>query len=196
MISKMHKDSQKLIPNIKTPEGRRLSKSQTFTKLQVILYKNMLISNPHLLSKVSAYVNFSHYLSPSSHQSSLKIMKRIHTNLSQLQPTLIYKCTENSMHVLTVRIINPQYLTTQTLFHLFCLICLVHESHHVQVDNCLSIEVKIAIIDSWSAWESLRNQIFFIPGLLGAHLLFLLYSLLFQCFKAHRKARLGEVNQL
>ena len=64
----------------------------------------------------------------------------------------------------------------------------------MQIANCLSIEVKISIIDSWSAWESLRNQIFFIPGLLGAHLLFLLYSLLFQCFKAHRKARIGEVN--
>ena len=63
----------------------------------------------------------------------------------------------------------------------------------MQVDNCLSIEVKIAIFDSCSAWESLRNQICFIPGLLGA---ILLYCLLFQCFKAHRKARLGEVNQL
>ena len=66
----------------------------------------------------------------------------------------------------------------------------------MQVANCLSIEVKLAIFDSCSAWESLRNQIFFIPGVLGAYLLFLLYSLLFQCFKAHRKARLGEVNQL
>ena len=96
--------------------------------------------------------------------------------------------------VIYVRIINPQYLPTQTLFHLFCLIFLVHESHHVQVVNCLSIEVKLAIFDSCSTWESLRNQICFIPGLLGALLLFLLYCLLFQCFKAHRKARLGEVN--
>ena len=66
----------------------------------------------------------------------------------------------------------------------------------MQVANCLSIEVKLAIFDSCGALESFRNQICFIPGLLGAHLLFLLYSLLFQCFKAHRKARLGEVNQL
>ena len=49
---------------------------------------------------------------------------------------------------------------------------------------------KLAIIDSWSAWESLGNQIYFIPGLLGALLLFLL----FQCFKAKGKARLGEVD--
>ena len=57
----------------------------------------------------------------------------------------------------------------------------------MQVANCLSIEVKLAIFDSCSAWEILRNPIYFIPGLLGA-------LLLFQCFKAHRKARLGEVN--
>ena len=67
-------------------------------------------------------------------------------------------------------------------------------SHLVQVANCLSIKVKLAISNSCSAWESLRNQICFIPGLLGAYLLFLLYCLLFQCFKAHGKARLGEVN--
>ena len=66
----------------------------------------------------------------------------------------------------------------------------------MKVANFLSIEVKLAIIDSWSTWESPGNQICFIPGLLGAYLLFLLYCLLFQCFKAHRKARLGEVNQL
>ena len=56
--------------------------------------------------------------------------------------------------------------------------------------------VKLSLFDSCSAWEIPRNQIFFIPGLLGALLLFLLYCLLFQCFKAHRKARLGEVNEL
>ena len=61
----------------------------------------------------------------------------------------------------------------------------------MQVANCLSTEVKLAIFDSCNAWESLRNQICFILGLLGA---LLLYCLLFQCFKAHRKARLGEVN--
>ena len=66
----------------------------------------------------------------------------------------------------------------------------------MKVVNFLSIEVKLSIFDSCSTWESLRNQICFIPGLLGALLLFLLYCLLFQCFKAHRKARLGEVNQL
>ena len=69
-------------------------------------------------------------------------------------------------------------------------------SHLVQIANCLSIEVKLSIFDSCSTLESLRNQICFIPGLLGAYLLFLLYSLLFQCFKTHRKARLGEVNLL
>ena len=60
----------------------------------------------------------------------------------------------------------------------------------MQVVNCLSIEVKLAIIDSWSALESPGNQICFIPGLLGALLLFLL----FQFLKHIRKARLGEVN--
>ena len=69
-------------------------------------------------------------------------------------------------------------------------------SHLVQVAICLSIEVKLAIFDSCSTWESIRNQICFIPGLLGALLLFLLCWLLFQFLKHIRKARLGEVNQL
>ena len=66
--------------------------------------------------------------------------------------------------------------------------------HLVQVVFYLSIVVKLALFDSCSAWESPRNQICFIPSLLGTLLLFLLYSLVFQCFKANVKARLGEVN--
>ena len=58
----------------------------------------------------------------------------------------------------------------------------------MQVVIYLSIVVKLALSESCSIWETSRNQICFIPGLLSTLLLFLLYCLLFQCFKAKGKA--------
>ena len=58
-------------------------------------------------------------------------------------------------------------------------ISLVHVSHLVQVVFYIFIVVKISSINSCSTWEIPRNQIYFIPGLLGALLLF---SALFPSF--------------
>ena len=64
----------------------------------------------------------------------------------------------------------------------------------MQVVLHMSKVVKLAKIESWSTWETTWNQIFFIPSLPSACLLFLLYCLLFLSFKEIGKVWLGEVN--
>ena len=64
----------------------------------------------------------------------------------------------------------------------------------MQVSLHTSKVVKIDKIESWSALETTWNQIYFIPSLPSAGLLFLLYCLLLLSFKAIGKVCPGEVN--